>query len=179
MNGQAWSNAEQFDAMDATTEQTFGELINFDHLDLDLGEFNYGNAEYSQGGPPPLADMSSSLHEFAPQMPQHHHGGAPGGQQQQHPMGGHGMPQPTSGFAFDYQMGAYSQAGTPSFPQAQEHVYRPHQSVPPTPNSIEMHGDPHRYLQQMDPQQALFEQRFHMRKDDAVRRVPHCSIASD
>jgi hypothetical protein len=32
MNGQAWTNAEQFDAMDATTEQTFGDLINFDHL---------------------------------------------------------------------------------------------------------------------------------------------------
>lgn len=166
MNGQAWTN-DSFDAMDATTEQ-LEQFINFDHIDLDLSEFSYSNGEYSQGGPTSLADISTSLHDYTPQIPQHHHNGAPGGQQAQNSMGGHSLPQNTNGFSFDYAMGQYSQAGTPVFPQAQEHVYRPHQGVPPTPNSIEMHGDPHRYLQQMDPQQALFDQRFHMRKDDAV-----------
>ncbi|KAF2820081.1 hypothetical protein CC86DRAFT_305501 [Ophiobolus disseminans] len=155
MNGQAWTGAE-FDAMDATTEQQFGDLINFDHIDLDLSEFSYSNGEYSHSGPTPLADLSTALHDFTPQIPQHHHNGA------------HGMSQPTNGFSFDYSMGPYSQAGTPVFPQAQEHIYRPHQGVPPTPNSVEMHGDPHRYLQQMDPQQALFEQRYHLHKDDAT-----------
>jgi hypothetical protein len=157
MNGQAWTSAEQFDAMDATTEQTFGDLINFDHLDLDLSEFNYGNG-----------DISNALQDFTPQIPQHHHNGAPAGQQPQNTMGGHSMPQPTNGFTFDYAMGQYSQAGTPVYPLAQEHGYQQHQVVPPTPNSVEMHGDPHRYMQHMASQQALFDQRFHMRKDDAV-----------
>lgn len=165
MNTQAWTGADSFEAMDANTEQAFGDLINFDHIDLDLSEFNYNNGEYSQGGSTPLADLSNALHDFAPQIPQHHHNGAP---QPQNPMGAHSMPQPTNGFSFDYAMGAYSQADSSAFPQAQEHVYRPHQGVPPTPNSIEMHGDPHRYIQHMDPQQGLFDQRFHMRKDDAV-----------
>jgi hypothetical protein len=161
MNGQAWTNAEQFDAMDATTEQSFGDLINFDQLDLDLSEFPYTNGDYSHGG-------SSALHDFATQIPQHHPNGAQGGQQHQTNMGGHGMPLHNNGFSFDYAMGQYSQAGTPVFTQAQDPVYRPHQGVPPTPNSIEMHGDPHRYMQQMDPQQVLFDQRYSMRKDDAV-----------
>lgn len=44
--------------------------------------------------------------------------------------------------------------------------------APPTPNSFEMHGEVGRFLQQpqqSDPQQrALFEQRYQLRKDDAV-----------
>jgi hypothetical protein len=169
MNGQAWTNAEQFEPMDATTEQSFGDLINFDHLDIDLSEFSYGNGEYTQAGPPPLADLPSALHDFSPQMGQHHHNGAPAAHQPPTNMGGHSMPQPPNGFSFDYGMAQFSQAGTPTFPQAQDHMYRPHQGVPPTPNSIEMHGsDTHRYMQQMESQQALFSQQYHMRKEDAV-----------
>lgn len=171
MNGQAWTTAEQFEPMDATTEHDFGNLIDFDHLDLD---FNIG--DYSHSGPPPhgqqLADLADAidvhqLNHYAPQNPQHRDG-APGGQQPQNNMGGHGMPQPTNGFAFDYGMGPYSQVGTPAFSQAQEQVFRPHQGIPPTPNSLEMHGDRHQYMHQMDSQHALFDPRFHLRKDDAV-----------
>jgi hypothetical protein len=168
MNGQAWTTTEQFEGMDATTEQSFGDLINFDNLDIDLSEFSYNNGEFSQGGPPQLTDLSNSLHAFTPHTAQHHHNGTPGGQQAQDNMGGHNMPQPTNGFSFDYSMGQFSQAGTPVFPQAQDHIYRAHQGVPPTPNSVEMHGDPHRYMTHMESQQALFDPRFHGRKDDAV-----------
>jgi hypothetical protein len=173
MNGQAWTTAEHFDPMDATAEHDFGSLIDFDHLDLD---FNIGG--YAHGGPQPegqqLADLADALdvhqlqNHVAPQIPQHHGDGAPGSQQAQNPMGGHAMSQPANGFGFDYSMAPYSQAATPTFSQAQEHVYRPHQGIPPTPNSIEMHGDPHRYMQQLDAQHALFDPRFHMRKDDAT-----------
>jgi hypothetical protein len=155
MNGQAWTTAEPFGNMDAT-EQSFGDFVDFDNLDLDLSEFNYNGAA-------PLADIPSSLHDFPTQLPQHHHNGANGGQQPQGNMGGH----PANAFTFDYSLGQFSQAGTPAF-QAQDHIFRPHNGVPPTPNSVEMHGDPHRYMHQMDPQQALFDQRYHMRKDDAV-----------
>ncbi|KAH5704711.1 hypothetical protein HBI44_011210 [Parastagonospora nodorum] len=156
MNGQAWTTAEPFGNMDAT-EQNFGDFVDFDNLDLDLSEFNYNGAA-------PLADIPSALHDFptqVAQLPQHHHNGANGGQQPQGNMGGHSA----NGFTFDYSLGQFSQAGTPAF-QAQDHIFRPHNGVPPTPNSIEMHGDPHRYMRQMDSQQALFDQRYHMRKDD-------------
>lgn len=148
-NAQQWSGAEHFTAMDAAADHDFGNLIdfeaaNFDHLDLD-----WPNSDNQQ-----LADLADSLdvHQlqghFTPQIPQDARNN-------------------TNGF-FDYSMGQYSQANTPAFPQAQEQLYQPHQGVPPTPNSVEMHGDPHRYLQQLDPQQTLFDQRYHMRKDDAV-----------
>ena len=51
--------------------------------------------------------------------------------------------------------------------------------VPPTPNSFDMHGEVGRFMQQqqqqhqsLDPhQRALLEQRFHLRKDDAVSNL--------
>lgn len=166
MNGQAWTTAEPFGTMDAT-EQNFGDFVDFDNLDLDLSEFNYSGAA-------PLADIPSTLHDFPPHVPRLHHNGAQNGQQPQGTMGGHAA----NGFTFDYSLGQFSQAGTPAFPQAQDHMFRPHNGVPPTPNSIEMHGDPHRYMQQMDTQPTLFDQRYHMRKDDAVcwplRRWQYC-----
>ncbi|KAH7381613.1 hypothetical protein BKA66DRAFT_120283 [Pyrenochaeta sp. MPI-SDFR-AT-0127] len=162
----SWPDAE-FEAMDATNDHEFGNLINFD-LDLnlgdslthDLGDFSY-NGDFSQDASAPLADLPSSLHGFA-----HDHNDGGAGAQQAQGMG-HRMSQSNNDF-FDYSMAQYSQTSTPVFTQAQEQVYRPHHGVPPTPNSVEMHGDPHRYLQQMDPQQTLFDQRYHMRKDDAT-----------
>lgn len=142
--------------MDSTGDD-FNNLIDFD-LDH-LGDFSYNQADFSQSGPASLADLSDNLDvnhlhgQFNPQLPQDH---------------SNGMQQDANNAFFDYSMAQFSQAGTPVFPQAHEQIYRPHQGVPPTPNSIEMHGDPHRYMQQLDPQQALFDQRYHMRKDDAV-----------
>jgi hypothetical protein len=37
-----------------------------------------------------------------------------------------------------------------------------------------MHGDLHRYMQQMDTQQALFNRQYQMRKDDAVCELLLC-----
>lgn len=143
MNGQAWNTMES-----GPEQASFGgmdDLINFDPLDLDLSaDFNYNGGDFSQGG-------DSSLHDFA-QAPHFQHNGG-----QQHNMA-----------PFDYSMGPFTQAGTPVFPQAQEHMFQPHHGVPPTPNSVEMHGDPNRYMQQQMDQQTLFDQRYQMRKDDAV-----------
>jgi hypothetical protein len=69
--------------------------------------------------------------------------------------------------------GQASQADTPisRFPPAQDHdIVMSEYNIPPVPDSMEIHGDPHRYsyMQQSDSQQSLFDQRYHMRKDDAV-----------
>jgi hypothetical protein len=169
---QSWSAAEHF-AMDPTTEDFTGaEFIDFDNLDLHFSIDGYSHDGPATNGSQ-LADLTESLNvhhlqgQFTPQLPQDHRDGANGGGQVQN-MGVHGMSQPPNDGFFNYGMPQYSQAGTPAFTQAQDQIYRPHQGVPPTPNSIEMHGDPHRYLQQLDPHQQLFDQRYHMRKDDAV-----------
>ena len=57
------------------------------------------------------------------------------------------------------------------------------QMVPPTPNSVEMHGDVGRYLQQLDAQtRAIIEHEFKMRQQDAVSApllsLPLCELLS-
>ncbi|KAJ4340218.1 hypothetical protein N0V95_007571 [Ascochyta clinopodiicola] len=171
------ANAQSWAGMEAAADQDFGNLIDFDHFnDLDLPDFN--NIAFSHGGDQnsAMADALDALHHqdhpFPPQLPQHHGDGASGSQQAaQGTMGTHSMAQPNANF-FDYGMNGingmsqFSQACTPVFSQAPEQVFRPHHGVPPTPNSVEMHGDPHRYLHHMD-QQALYDQRYRLHKDDA------------
>ncbi|KAF2021636.1 hypothetical protein BU24DRAFT_457599 [Aaosphaeria arxii CBS 175.79] len=208
----SWSAPEHFDPMGAPADHDFGNLLDFENIDLDFG------VDYSQAGPvdhdsnrqlTELADTLDLQHlqsQFSPQIIQEHshghgsgfphaNGGAgvrqhhlqqqqqqqpqqllhhhqhPAQQQQQQQQHQHApqnmsqnMSQSGNGF-FDFGMQQYNHPGTPTFSQPQEQAYRPHAGVPPTPNSIEMHGDPARYLQQMDPQQALFDQRF-LRKDE-------------
>jgi hypothetical protein len=51
-------------------------------------------------------------------------------------------------------------------------TYPSNQHVPPTPNSFEMHGEAGRFMQPMDPQhRAILEQRYQLRKEDAVCHV--------
>ncbi|KAF2867102.1 hypothetical protein BDV95DRAFT_631253 [Massariosphaeria phaeospora] len=167
----AWSGPEHYDPMGAAADHDFGSLIDFDNLDLDF------TIDYSNGGPdqesarqiPDLTDSLDVQHlHFNPQVSQERRDGPARVPPQQASLGRHSMQQPAGNNYFDFSMPQYSQAGAPSFSQAQEQIYRPHAGVPPTPNSIEMHGDPGRYLQQMDRTQQMFDQRFQMRKDDAT-----------
>ena len=167
------ANAQSWAGMDAAADQDFGNLIDFDHFnDLDLPDFN--NISFNHGGPQSNG-MASALdihhldHQFSPQVPQNHGDGSASGAKQGN-MGTHSMPRPSANF-YDYSMNGisqFSQATTSVFSQAHEQVFGPHHGVPPTPNSVEMHGDPQRYMQQID-QQALYDQRYRLHKDDAVR----------
>ncbi|RAR09221.1 phosphorus acquisition-controlling protein [Stemphylium lycopersici] len=166
----AWNAAEQSN-MDLTTDDFTGaEFIDFDNLDLHFNIESYSNHGPAATGQ--LADLTESLNDhrlqgqFPPQLAPDHHDGANRGHQVQN-IGVHGLSQPSQDF-FNYGVPQYSQAGTPTFTQPQDQIYRPHQGVPPTPNSIEMHGDPNRYLQQLDPHQALFDPKYHRRNDDVT-----------
>ncbi|KAJ4988967.1 phosphorus acquisition-controlling protein [Stagonosporopsis vannaccii] len=159
-------NAQSWPGMDAAGDQDFGNLIDFNHFDdLDLPDFNniaFSHDRPQNGSTADAFDHHHLDHQFPPQISQNHGDGATGAQQAQT----HSLPQANMNASFfDYGMSHFSQAGTPVFSQAPEQVFRPHHGVPPTPNSVEMHGDPHRYMQQMD-QQALYDQRY-LRKDDA------------
>lgn len=165
----AWSAAEQFDPLGgAAADQDFGNLLDFDNINLDFQIDPYHNVTEHDANQQ-LTELADSLdvqhlqNHFSPQVHPNHSDGGVG---TPHQMGGSGIPHGNN--FFDFSMPPYSQANAPAFTQAQDHMYRPHAGVPPTPNSVEMHGDPSRYLKQMDPQQAMFEQRFHMRREDAV-----------
>lgn len=166
MNDAAWTGAEPFDPMGAQADHDFGNLIDFDNLDLDFA-IDYAAASNDHDSSQQLTDLADSLHvqhlqtTFSPAISQDHHhgvngGAAPQSQQQQQQQAMH-MSQFNAAFS-DFNMPQFGQQ-----PQQQQ-SYRPHAGVPPTPNSIEMHGDPGRYVQQ---QQAMFDPRY-MRKDDAV-----------
>lgn len=170
----AWSSAEQFDALGAPDQHDFS-LLDFEsfegNIDLDFGYGNSnGTANDTNQQLGQLADELDVQHlhnPFSPNMSQEQRNGQSGAQQQQqHDMNGHAMSQP--GNYFDFSMPPYMQ-NSPAFSQPHEHAYRPHGPVPPTPNSIEMHPDSARYMQQMDAQQAMFDQRYQVRKGDTVR----------
>ncbi|KAF2691420.1 hypothetical protein K458DRAFT_286667 [Lentithecium fluviatile CBS 122367] len=167
----AWSSAEQFDPMGAQDQPDFS-LLDFENIDLDFGFGNSSSNDTNQQ----LGQLAEELNiqhlhnPFSPTVSQEHRNGPTDAQQQhqQRDMDGHGqgMAQTGSSF-FDFSIPPYMQ-NTPAFSQPNEHTYRSHGPVPPTPNSIEMHGDPGRYMQQMDAQQTMFEQRYQMRKGDTT-----------
>jgi hypothetical protein len=145
-----WAGTDQFQAHDQ-------ELSMLDYLDFGT-DFQHHDPHQQA-----TADLAHSLdaqhleNAFSPEVLQgQHHGGVPA-QQQSHPMSTPSMQQPANAF-FDFNMSQFNQG----------HMYRPHAGVPPTPNSTEMHPDPTRYLQQMQAQEATFDQNFYMRKEDAV-----------
>ncbi len=98
-------------------------------------------------------------------------------QQQQH-----SMPYTTEAIYQSSMPHIYNQhvQGYPMHPQ---HGFPPNQHiVPPTPNSFEMHGAAGRFMQQQHPQldpqhRAILEQRFGLRKEDAIAFTPMVSPA--
>ncbi|KAK0941866.1 hypothetical protein LTR29_006592 [Friedmanniomyces endolithicus] len=78
----------------------------------------------------------------------------------------------------------YGQPHPQQFQYPQQHGFPTTHHVPPTPNSFDMHGEAGRFMQhqqqqhQLDPQQrAIMEQRYQIRKDDAIAFTPMVSPA--
>jgi hypothetical protein len=166
------ANTQSWAGMDPSTDQDFTNLIDFDHFDhIDLPDFNgiaFSHTGAASAGLAETLDVQNLENHFSPQIPQNLGDGASAPQRSHGSLGAHAVSQPNNGF-FDYGMTQFSQSTTPVFTQAPDQPYHQHHGVPPTPNSVEMHGDPHRYMRQhMDSQQALYDQRYHLRKEDAV-----------
>lgn len=175
-----WSGADTFDPMPGP-DPDFSNLLDFD---LDFSDFANGNSAAHQGHQlEQLADELDGQHihnPFSPHIVHHqpnnraHTPQAPQTQTQtqtqthldttQHAAHSHSMPQQGTNY-FDFSM-PYSQSSVPAFTQPSDHIYRPHAPVPPTPNSIELHGNPAQYIQHMDTQNAMFDQRYQMRKEE-------------
>lgn len=180
-NHPSWSSSEQYDAMTSVSEQGFADFLDLGDVDLDFN-FDAANAattvaEDSQQ----LSDLAESLNVHSlpssgnltpsqgrlPQgMSQHqHHPNLPGhsGANIQQ---GHG----SNMFAFNVQPYTQVEPRT-SFQIQHGHDLTGHAAIPPTPNSVEMHRDTARYLQQYETRaRAVMEQqqRYNMRPGDGV-----------
>lgn len=164
-----WS--QQLDNM--AVQQDFDSLLDFGDIDLDLPFYDPNQPD--QQGDHQLSALADSLDsQHLPSsgvvQPQHQNDGSVAPQQQS-------LQDPANDF-FDFSFQpSYNHNHThqtghqqPNYSAAHDHSMQPRAFVPPTPNSVEMHGDAARYLHQLDPQtRAILEQRYQLRKEDLVR----------
>lgn len=170
--GSSWSQAEQLDHMATMQDIDFSNFL--DIGDIDLSGFpSLDQNQFDRAGNP----------QQVPNVP--YHGDAQGfeacSQIQDFAAENFELPsamnqEPSASDGIATSNADFSEAmNTTNWGQqshhSQESVYQAHQGVPPTPNSYELHGHAGRYLQQqMDSQtRAILEQRYQLKKDDAVR----------
>ncbi|KAF2838012.1 hypothetical protein M501DRAFT_936713 [Patellaria atrata CBS 101060] len=173
----AWSQSEQFETMAAAPpDHDFTNFLDLD-IDLDFPIFDQQNTEPSQ--------ESQQVNELSKSLDMQH---LPSDEASRQPLENNIDPQlhqlqPSAGvqnarssfydfgvqpqYAQQQQQQQQQQPVQPSFSIPQEHTFQFHRGVPPTPNSMEMRGDIHRYIANMDPQtRAILEQRYQLRQDD-------------
>ena len=158
--------------MAATTDHDFGGI--FDNLDLEFHEFTNASEHDSAQDLKDLKDLTDSLdvqhlqNQFSlSQSPQHHHDGAPQvSQQTQDAIGRTSMPQSDSCFML-FDTPGFAHSSQQQFSAPQEQTFHPSGQVPPTPNSVEMHGGTAHFVEQMPQNGTMFGQ-YQMRKEDAV-----------
>ncbi|CAK4030621.1 Phosphorus acquisition-controlling [Lecanosticta acicola] len=197
-NAQPWSRPpEQLDPMAqmSTDLDDLGNLFEFGEMDLSLQNMpsnQFGNHMRAPGTHPstPYEEMNESeviigtsaqdfsgvhgqfdmpqLMENTQQRQPHHLNGHP---QTTHPYTTESLYQPSMHQAYHPNQQQFQYQNMSGFPSTQH--------VPPTPNSFEMHGETARFMQQqMDPQQrAILEQRYQLRKEDAIAFTPMVSPA--
>jgi hypothetical protein len=142
--------------MDSIGDQDFANLLDFESFDfLTNFEPNGDTAQKISNGVD-LNLLGNGAHQSQ------HEGQRGAGQQ---------LPQGQSMFDMQIQMDfGQSQHGQAfSVAPSGGQTIQTHPMVPPTPNSVEMHGDVGRYLQQLDAQtRAMIEHEYQMRKEAAV-----------
>jgi hypothetical protein len=152
----SWSQPDSLDSMAAMGEHEFASFLD---LDLDLNFSGYGA---DQSGPD--SHLKRSDHN-AQHQPQHL-----AASQNEATSNGSAM------FDFDMPM-AFDQAQDMQFSVSQgNHPAHVQSMIPPTPNSVEMHGDTVRYLQHLEAQnRALLEEQYQMKKANTVCTAHYCS----
>jgi hypothetical protein len=163
---QSWSQPEQFNAMTPMESQDFQNLVDLDvNFDFDfLNDFDPTNTGNGSGklsdSVDPALFATSAQQQHAIQAP--HLSPAPLTMAQGSPMFDMGM---------HMNFGAHN--GQPFNMQPGHNPMGHHQMVPPTPNSVEMHADGARYLQQMEAQSRAMMEHYQMSKPDTVSMTPN------
>ncbi|KAF2141961.1 uncharacterized protein K452DRAFT_249689 [Aplosporella prunicola CBS 121167] len=167
-----WSQSQHFESMDLPAQEFVDNLLDFDHIDFDLPiDFSGHSSAPNDHQLSALADSLSSQHLPSSGVVQ----------PQQHDDLSNDRHQQSNNDFFDFTFQPpYEQANhqQPNFHLPQDHPMHSHGAVPPTPNSVEMHGGAARYMHHMDPQsRAILEQRFQPRKEDMASFTPLVSPA--
>jgi hypothetical protein len=155
--GQGSTGDQPFGDVNNINEQDFANLLNFESFDF-LANFDT-DASIAQKNQ--NVNMNNGVQPLDMNML------GDGHQRQEMP------PTPQQNNMFDMQMGfGMPQMGQQNeFNMAGNGIMQNHHQmvVPPTPNSVEMHADVGRYLQQLDAQtRAIIEHEFKMRQQDSV-----------
>lgn len=173
-NPSTWSAGAPYDPLAASSDHDFDSLLNYDHFDITNFGIDFTNETQHHNSNHQL-DLVDSL--TIPHLQDHlshshaqgHHdvsGQVP--QQKQDAIGRTPISQPGNDF-FPFSLSGFAQQGQQPFSAPQEQVFHSHGTVPPTPNSVEMHGDTARYLEDMETNRAVFGEHYHIRKEDPVR----------
>ncbi|KAL1633848.1 hypothetical protein SLS56_002728 [Neofusicoccum ribis] len=170
-----WS--QQLDNMAA--QQDFDSLLDFGDIDLDIPF--YDSTQSHEDGDRQLSALADSLDsQHLPSSGVVQPQGQNNGSAAQHQQPLQDSASDFFDFSFQPQYSHNHQSGhhQQSFSTPQDHSMQPRAFVPPTPNSVEMHGDAARYLNQLDPQtRAILEQRYQLRKEDLASFTPLVSPA--
>lgn len=186
-----WSQPEQFNMAQLSTSdlQDLDNLFEFGDIDLNIAEVDPATFPDHMAQPPqphPTLDDSTEQSDMLEGVGQDFGGPDPFGVQTVDPpqqyiaRDGGQVPKSLPYTTESIYQPSMQQHYVSSHPQqfrypTQQHGFPPGHHVPPTPNSFEMHGETAHFMQQqqMDAQQrAILEQRYHVRKDDAVRVYP-------
>ncbi|KAK0659093.1 Phosphorus acquisition-controlling protein [Lasiodiplodia hormozganensis] len=161
-------------------QQDFDSLLDFGDIDLDIPFYDSSQAQPTDNQLSALADSLDSQHlpPSGAVPPQNQDDGS-GAQQQQSLQSPSNMQDTNNLFDFTFES-AYNHTHQQqqNFSAPQDHSMQPRAFVPPTPNSVEMHGDAARYMNHLDPQsRAIMEQRYQLRKEDLASFTPLVSPA--
>jgi hypothetical protein len=158
----SWSHPEQYSALTPMESQDFQSLVDLDAVNFDfdfLNDFDPTNSGDTNGKLPGSIDpnlfATSAQQGHAIQAT--HLSSAP-----------HTMAQGSPMFDMGMHMNFDAVHSQPFNMQPGHNPMGHHQTVPPTPNSVEMHADAARYLQQMDAQSHAMMEHYQMSKPDAV-----------
>jgi hypothetical protein len=162
----SWSTSapELYDHAMTDTHDFAAPFLDLGNIDIDFNSIiDHNGEEAVQDGRE--SDSLHSQHLSRPDIP-YSEALNPTAAHQQHGLVSPANVQEHGAGYVGYNMGQYQQVQQAqqrySMPQGQMYNYR----GVPTPNSVEMHSDPGRYLHQLDTQQAILDQQLHFRKED-------------
>jgi hypothetical protein len=147
-NPSTWSQPEGYDGLAAIGDQDFGNLFN------DLTQFEFLNYDQAQEGAGKIPDglnldlLAATTSASQNGLPQTHHG-ATSPHNAMFDLSAMHM-----GFENQQQQQQQQNHNQFSMPQSGEPILH-HSMMPPTPNSVEMHGDANRYHQHMEAHNRL------------------------
>jgi len=171
----SWSQIAHHDPMVSAPEDDFASFLEFGDVHLNYGDYELSHAD-GQDNPQDAVntvdtgmEISGGLNELREEHLLHQQDGAGSGHNEMRlPLEMTSMEDMTESEEplMDFNLQAEI------FHQQQEHMqtqnFHPHAIIPPTPNSMKMHGGTEHYYPQLDLQAQAIYERYSRMKEDQV-----------